>query len=48
MAEAADKVIAQGKAVAAALLGVAVDDVSFEDGLFQSVQNTTQKDSLPE
>ena len=44
MVEAADKVIAQGKAVAAALLGVAVDDVSFEDGLFQSVQNNQRFD----
>jgi len=39
MVEAADKVIAQGKTVAAQLLGIKADDVRFEEGLFQTANN---------
>ncbi len=44
MVEASEKVIAQGKLVAAALLDVAVDDVRFEDGFFQTLHNNRRFD----
>lgn len=44
MVEAADKVIAQGKAIAARLLGVTVEQVQFADGLFQTADNNQRFD----
>jgi len=44
MVEASDAVVAQGKLVAAALLEVPADEVSFEDGFFQTIRNNRRFD----
>ena len=42
--EASAAVVEQGKAIAAALLEVEADDVTFEDGLFQTIRNNRRLD----
>ena len=44
MFEASTEIIEQGKAIAAALLGVEASEITFSDGLFQTIRNNRRLD----